>query len=140
MTGPVALYLHAALDRADATWVVSINDVAPDGSTRLVSRGWLRASHRAIDKERSKPFRPYHPHTESIPVEPGKIYEYAVAIRETSNVFESGHRIELIIKGQDAPSEDPIWYHLCNIKETKHTIYHNRDQMSHLLIPVIPGS
>jgi putative CocE/NonD family hydrolase len=138
VTGPIALYLYAALDQPDATWCVNINDVGPDGSARLVSKGWLRASHRAIDEERSKPYQPFHHHTESIPVEPGKIYQYAIDIREISNVFKAGHRIELVIKGQDSPSEDPIWYHLCNIKETKHTIYHNAEYASYLLLPVIP--
>jgi predicted acyl esterase len=49
-----------------------------------------------------------------------------------------GHRIELVIKGQDAPSEDPIWFHLCNIKETNHTICHSAEHASYLLLPVIP--
>jgi predicted acyl esterase len=137
VTGPMALYLYAALDQPDATWFVSINDVAPDGSSRLISKGWLRASHRAIDEKISKPYQPFHPHTESIPVEPREIYEYAIDIRETSNVFQAGHQIELVIKGQDSPSEDPIWYHLCNNKQTKHTIYHNAEYMSYLLLPLI---
>jgi predicted acyl esterase len=137
-TGPIALYLYAALDQPDATWCVSINDIAPDGSSQLITKGWLRASHRAIDKERSKPYQPFHPHTESIPVESGKTYEYAIDIRETSNVFRAGHRIELLIRGQDSPSEDGIWFHLCNIKETKHTICHDAEYLSHLLLPVIP--
>jgi uncharacterized protein len=139
VTGPMALYLYASLDQPDATWIVAVNDVAPDGSSRLVTKGWLRASHRALDEARSKPFQPFHPHTESIPVESGKICEYALEIRETSNVFKAGHRIELVIKGQDAPSEDPIWFHLCNIKETNHTIYHGAGHASYLLLPVIPG-
>jgi predicted acyl esterase len=137
VTGPAALYLYAVLDEPDATWCVSINDIAPDGSTRLITKGWLRASHRAIDEKRSKPYQPFHPHLESIPVEPGEIYEYAIDIRETSNVFKAGHRIELVIKGQDSPSEDPIWYHLCNVKETRHTIYHSSEYLSFLLLPVI---
>ena len=140
VTGPMALYLYAALDQSDATWIVTVNDVAPDGSSRLVTKGWLRASHRALDEARSKPYQPFHPHTESILVEPGKIYEYGIEIRETSNVFKAGHRIELVIKGQDAPSEDPIWFHLCNIKETCHTLYHHAGHASYLLLPVIPGS
>jgi len=138
VTGPVALYLYASLDQPDATWVVAVNDLAPDGSAHLVSKGWLRASHRAIDQQRSKAYQPFHPHTESVPVEQGKIYEYAIEIRETSNVFKAGHRIELVIRGQDAPSEDPIWFHFCNIKETNHKIYHSKKHMSYLLLPVIP--
>jgi len=138
-TGPIALYLWASLDQQDATWIVAVNDVAPDGSRRLVSKGWLKASHKPIDQQRSKPYQPFHPHTESISVEPGKVCEYAIDIREASNVFRAGHQIELVIKGQDAPSEDPIWFHLCNIKETNHTIYHTNQYMSYLLLPLIPG-
>ncbi len=137
VTGPVTLYLYASLDQPDATWVVAVNDIAPDGSGRLVSKGWLRASHRAIDQQRSKPYQPFHPHTESVPVEKGKTIEYAIEIRETSNVFKTGHRIELLVRGQDAPSEDPIWFHFCNIKETNHTIYHSQEHLSYLLLPVI---
>lgn len=69
---------------------------------------------------------------------PGKIHAYVIEIRETSNLFRVGHRIELVIKGQDAPSEDPIWFHLCNINETNHTICHSAEHASYLLLPVIP--
>jgi hypothetical protein len=138
VTGPVALYFHAVLDRPEATWFVSINDSAPDGTTRLITKGWLRASHRAIDEKRSKPYQPFHPHTESTSIEPGKVYEYAIDIRETSILLEAGHRIELVIKGQDSSSEDPIWFHLCNLKETKHAIYHSPEYLSYLLVPMIP--
>jgi hypothetical protein len=138
ITGPIALYLHASIDRQDATWIVAINDVSPDGSVRLVTKGWLRASHRLLDEKRSKPYQPFHPHTESIPVEPGKIDEYAIEIREASNVFKTGHRIELVVKGQDSQYEEPIWHHVCNIKETTHTVYHGSGHMSYLLLPLIP--
>jgi predicted acyl esterase len=63
-----------------------------------------------------------------------------VAFQDPSNLFKAGHRIELVIKGQDSQSEDPIWYHLCNIKETRHTIYHNAEHKSYLLLPLIPSS
>jgi predicted acyl esterase len=137
VTGPIALYLYATLDQHDATWCVSINDVESDGSAQLITKGWLRASHRAIDKERSKPYLPFHIHTQSVPVEPGKIYEYAIDIREISYVLKAGHRIELMIKGEDSPSEDPTWFHLCNHKETKHTVYNCSEYLSYLLLPVI---
>ncbi len=74
-----------------------------------------------------------------MPVEPGKICQYAIEIRETSNVFRAGHCIELVIRGQDAAADEAIWYHLCNIKETIHTIHHGGDHASYLLLPVIPG-
>jgi uncharacterized protein len=139
VTGPAAFYLYASIDQADTTWIVSINDVAPDGSMRLVTKGWLKASHRALDDKRSKPYQPFHPHLESIPVIPGAIEEYAIEIRETSNVFQAGHRIEFVIRAQDAPAEDAIWHHLCNMKQTRHTVYRQSGKASHILLPVVPA-
>jgi hypothetical protein len=76
-------------------------------------------------------------------VEPGKVYEYPIEIRETSMVFRQGHRIELVIKGQDAPWEGKeyfrdVFWHLPRTTETLHTIYHNPEFPSYLLLPVIP--
>ena len=96
MIGPLALNLYAAIDQDDTNWIVVLKDVGPDVSVhtarpgegdfpadlpeRELTRGWLKASHRAIDLERSKPWRPWHPLTRSAqqPVEPGKIEEYKI--------------------------------------------------------------
>ncbi len=143
ITGPSALYFHGSLDNQDANWMVEIFDVSPDGSRRLVTMGWLKASHRELDEAKSKPYQPFHPHTRSLPIEPRRVYEYAMEIRETSNVFKAGHRMQLIVKGQDSPYEGPehfreIHYHLLNMKETWHTVYHTSQYQSYLLLPVIP--
>ena len=60
----------------DTNWIVVLIDVGPDGSVRTaregerdvphdlpereVTRGWLKASNRALDPERSKPWKPWH--------------------------------------------------------------------------------
>jgi putative CocE/NonD family hydrolase len=139
MTGPIALYLSASLSTQDANWMVDIKDIDADGSERLVTKGWLKASHRTVDPVRSKPYQPFHPHTESVPITPGDICEYAIEIRETSNIFNAGHSLQLAIKGEDSPYDDRIWYHLPNMRETKHTIYHNKNYLSYLLLPIIQG-
>lgn len=138
MTGPMALYLHGSLSTEDANWMVDIKDISPDGSGRTVSKGWLKASHRAVDPKLSRPYQPFHPHLESVPVVPGKILEYAVEIREASNVFKAGHSLQLLIKGEDSPYEDRIWYHLANMRETRHSVYHDVKHPSYLLLPIIP--
>jgi putative CocE/NonD family hydrolase len=139
ITGPIALYFHASLTAEDANWMVDIKDIGDDGSETIISKGWLKASHRELDESKSKPHRPYHPHTRSLPIIPGRIYEYAVDIRDTSNVFKAGHRLQLVIKGQDAPWDDfLIWFHVNNMKETRHTVYHTPEYASYLLLPVIP--
>ena len=138
VTGPVSLSFTADISQADATWIVTLRDVGPDGSSRTLTKGWLRASHREIDPARSTPYRPYHPHTACETLEPGQAYTYAIEIRETSNVFLPGHRLALDIKGQDSTAEDPIWVHTCNALPTRHTVHFGPDAPSHLLLPVIP--
>ena len=142
ITGPIALYLSASLSSTDSNWMAVIKDIAPDGSQELVTKGWLKASHRAVDESKSKPYKPFHPHTETTLIKPGDIYGFAVEIRETSYVFKRGHALQLVIKGEDTPYEDgtsPIHFHLPNLEHTKHTIYHNSQYHSYLLLPIIPS-
>jgi predicted acyl esterase len=140
IAGPIALYLYASIDTDDTNWIVTLNDVNTDGSRATLSRGHLKASHRAIDEGRSKPWRPYHPHTKSEPVVPGQVYEYAIEIQPISHVFKAGHRIGLEMVSMDAPP--PLGYHYLfhvgSSKVTLHKIYCDRKRPSHLLMPVIP--
>src|SRR3974377_307495 len=79
IAGPVAVTLYAAIDQDDTNWIVILKDVGPDVSVQSVregerevpknlserelTRGWLKASHRALDPKRSKPWGPWHPLT-----------------------------------------------------------------------------
>lgn len=137
-TGPCALCLHADLGGTEANWIALIYDVAPDGTKTLVTKGWLKASHRELDPEKSKPERPYHPHTRSVPVKPGQVDEYAIEIRDTCYVFKKGHRLHLSIRGQSSPWEDfPIWFHLNIMQAVRHRVHHNQGYPSHLLLPLV---
>ena len=143
VTGPIALYLFAAISSADTNWIVEVSDVDTDGKETRVSIGWLKASHRELDRGRSKPHKPYHPHTGAVPVDPGKVYEYAIEISDTSYVFKAAHRMQLVVKAQDAPWEGTSYIyrlsnHLSPSRETRHTIFHKPEYPSHLLLPVIP--
>lgn len=137
-TGPHALYLYADLSGADANWIVVVYDVAPDGGKTQVTKGWLKASHRELDAERSKPERPYHPHTRAVPVAPGEIEEYAIEIRDSSYVFRKGHRLQLLIRGQSSPWEDfAIFFHLNIMEAVRHRVHHTHAHPSHLLLPLV---
>ena len=163
IAGPSALYLYAAIDQEDTNWIVILKDVGPDVSVRTARegesevpsvlperelvRGWLKASHRALDQERSKPWKPWHPFTREAQkaVVPGEINEYAIEILSTANLFKKGHRICLDITSLDIPTGtsgftnvEYIPYHICSSKTTLHKIYHNEKYPSYLLLPVIP--
>ncbi len=150
ITGPMVLHLYAAIDTDDSNWIIALRDVAPDNSEVELSRGWLKASHRAVDETRSKPWNPFHPHTSPEPVVPGEIYQYVIELSPTSNVFQAGHRIKLEIASLDhpralAPSAAAAagasypQYHICSSTTTIHKIYHDEEHQSHLLLPIIPN-
>jgi uncharacterized protein len=140
-TGPIGFHFWASLSAEDANWFVQVRDVAPGGAASIVSKGWLKASHRELDEKKSTPERPYHKHLRRLETKPGEVYPYSIDIRDTSYVFLKGHRIQLLIKGQDSPWEDfAIWYHVSNATETEHTILNDSQHPSHLLMPSITGA
>lgn len=163
VAGPIVLNLFAAIDQTDTNWIVILKDVGPDVSVmsaregeretargvpeRELTRGWLKASHRAVDPSRSKPHRPWHPLTRDAqrPVVPGEITEYAIEIMATANLFRKGHRVCLEITSLDLPTgiggatnAEYIPYHICSSQTTLHRVYHDATRPSHLLLPVIP--
>src|SRR6202000_820840 len=115
VAGPISLTLYAAIDQEDTNWIVVLKDVGPDVSVRTaregerdvpstlpereLTRGWLKASYRALDGNRSKPWEPFHKLTQDAiaPVRPGEVVEYRIQILATANQFKAGHRICLDI-------------------------------------------
>jgi len=163
VAGPISLTLHAAIDQEDTNWIIVLKDVGPDVSVRTardgernipdtlpereLTRGWLKASYRALDQGRSKPWEPFHKLTrEAIaPVAPGEIVEYQIQILATANQFKAGHRICLEITSMDTPDGtgamtgvEYIPYHVCSSKTVTHKVYRDADRPSHLLLPIIP--
>lgn len=148
VTGPIALTLYASIDGTDTNWIVSVADVAADGTAVELTKGFLKASHRAVDDERSQPWRPYHPHLEAEPVVPDEIVEYRIELSPTSNVFAAGHRLRLSISCLDHSLElsNPFLlpghlpWHVARAETVLHRIHHDLEHPSRLLLPVIPES
>lgn len=142
MTGPVALYLHAASSARETDFYVRMYDQAPGGEMRLLCRGALRASHRELNPERSRPWLPYHPHLREDPPEPGQDYEYAIELWPTSNVFKRGHRICLEISGSDSVfiGIHSLVSRLPNVLPpgSTNTVLEGLSHPSRLLLPLIP--
>jgi predicted acyl esterase len=66
-----------------------------------VGQGWLRASHRKLDPERSLPHRPWHTHDEKQPLAPGQVVELDVEIWPTCIVVPAGYRVAVTVRGKD---------------------------------------
>ena len=106
---------------------------------RILTRGWLKASHAVTkDEALSKPYRPYYRHDKPEPIEPGKIYKYEIEIWGTSNCFLKGHRLRLDLANGDSNALD-FGGHYYGLKVGKDTIYFDKERPSHLILPVIPS-
>ncbi|MBT3992340.1 MAG: CocE/NonD family hydrolase [Rhodospirillaceae bacterium] len=151
ITGPASITLYASIDQPDTHWIVSLRDVYPDGSQQELTKGFLKASHRAVDEEKSKPYEPFHPHLEEVPVKPNEICEYAISLAPLSNIFQAGHKIRIVISSLDhARSRDyelapeslgrtHAPWHISCADTVLHKIYHDEEHPSHLLLPIIPA-
>ena len=66
-----------------------------------IAQGWLRASHRKLDRKLSKPYRPYHTHDQKQPLKKGETAELDIEIWPSSIVVPAGYRVGLSIRGKD---------------------------------------
>ncbi|MFF4530495.1 CocE/NonD family hydrolase [Streptomyces sp. NPDC001407] len=107
-----------------------------DGPAAL---GWQRASHRALDEERSTPWQPWHPHDREEPLEPGVPVPVEIEIWPSSTLFEAGEQLELIVQGSDYMT-GVLPGHRTTRNKGDHIVHSGGDFDSHLLIPVIPAA
>jgi hypothetical protein len=111
ITGPSALKLFASSSTADADFFIVLRIFTADLKEIVfqgaidphtpVAQGWLRASHRKLDKKLSKPYRPYHTHDERQMLKKGQTVELDIELWPTSIVAPAGYRIALSVRGKD---------------------------------------
>ena len=171
ITGPMAakLFVSSVTTDADLFLIVQLFDpdgveVTFEGSTdpnTPIANGWLRASHRALDPVRSRPWQPFHPHDRTEPLEPGVVYELDIEIVPSCIVIPPGYRLGLWVRGRDYEYRGPLdeygntfYYATRGTGGMTHTDPDDRpadvfggevtlhvgpDYHSHLLLPVIPS-
>jgi uncharacterized protein len=91
--GHALLKLQVASDQPVASISVKICDIFPDGTSALVTRGFLNLTHRTSS-------------TEPQPLVPNVFEDVEIELEATSWVFARGHKIRLSIAGADWPN---IW-------------------------------
>ncbi|PPR65889.1 MAG: Cocaine esterase [Alphaproteobacteria bacterium MarineAlpha3_Bin7] len=109
--GPIASKIWISSDTTDADLFLVVRVFTPDLKEVVfhgaldphtpVASGWLRASHRALDKERSTEWAPFHTHKKAEPLTPGEIYELDIEIHASGMVIPEGYRVALSIRGRD---------------------------------------
>jgi putative CocE/NonD family hydrolase len=129
VSGRVKAVLFAMSSAPDTDWVVRLCDVHPDGASRLVAEGILRARYR-----------------ESAEVQrlltPGQVYPFEVDLWSTSNMFLTGHRVRVTVTS----SCFPRWDRNLNTggpfgleaegRPAINTVLRDRFRPSHIVLPV----
>ncbi len=146
IAGPIHLVLYAASSREDTDFFVKLMDGpgAPAGAVNppaeCVSRGWLRASHRALDGARSTEHVPYHTHSAPSPIVPGEVVRYDISIEPQAYRFAAGRRIRLELAVGDSPVTEALWGHLYEPNKIGvDTFFHADGRQSVLYLPVMSG-
>jgi predicted acyl esterase len=111
ITGPVAAKLWVSSETSDADLFVVLRVFDPAGKEVTfigsndprvpVGLGWLRASHRKLDPEKTLSYRPWHPHDEEWPLTPGEPVELDIEIWPTCIVAPPGYRLAFTVRGKD---------------------------------------
>jgi len=121
ISGAPEVRLEAALeDGDDANLVVKLCDVAPDGSSALITTGWLRARHR-------------DGHTAIANLEPGERCEFRVPLCATSYSLAAGRRLRVAVSCSDFPR---IWPTLTN---PTIRVFAGGAAVSSIHVPVVPA-
>jgi predicted acyl esterase len=104
-----------------------------------VARGWLRASHRILDPQRSTPWRPVLARNDRRPLQPGQIVQADIAIMPSGTTFHPGETLRVVVQcwsepGQFEGGETRRWD---TIGRGTCRIHAGGPHPSRLLIPVI---
>ena len=120
VTGPMALRLFLEVRRAEDAYLfvgfqkLRAGRVVPfEGSYGYgfdrVSTGWLKASLRKLDADRSTPWRPVHTFDEVQPLEPGEVVAVDVALLPSATFFREGEQLRLDVQGRWFSSRNPLF-------------------------------
>ena len=138
-TGSVDLWLRSTAPDTDLE--VTLTELRPDGQERYVQSGWLRASHRKLDREMTTKTRPWHTDLEgdaaTLPV--GKFVKARVELFPFATVFRAGSRFRITV---EAPGGNrPFWTFdsLPAVGTVTNKIAHSIGHPSRVVLPVIPG-
>ena len=142
--GPSVLTLYVSSTDTDVLLFATLLLVDRDGREHELTRGWLRASQRAL-RDDGAPWEPVLAHTRREPLEPNKIYELTFPLVATARLFQAGERIALRIKGAD--DEPPLTSlqalarnHLRRPRPLRVTIHHDELHPSHIDLPITRGN
>ncbi|KAA9155388.1 CocE/NonD family hydrolase [Amycolatopsis acidicola] len=147
LAGPISATLYASATTTQTEWVVNVEDVAPDGTSKPLTEGALLGSARAVDSSRSwtvdgKTVLPYHPYTAEAekPVVPGAVTKYDVEVFPTYATIAAGHRVRVTVNTNDFPHLLPTPPQLLSLLGGGYQVQHTAAHPSSVTLPLISAS
>lgn len=107
VAGDIELRLIASATAIDTAWMVTLQDVASDGTVTDVTAGWLRASLREVDEAASRPGAPVLRCRSAQAVPIGEDVEYRIPLVSNARRFKAGHRVRLVLTSDDQDPSTP---------------------------------
>jgi predicted acyl esterase len=153
LIGHMKLALWAAAeDAADMDLFVSVQKLDTEGGevpfpfwahfdNGPVALGWLRASHRELDTDRSTDWLPVHRHLRQLPLVPGEPVRLDIEIWPSGTAFVAGEGLRLVVQGRDIyryPVGTMSDRHEPTINRGTHRLFGGGDLASYLQVPVAP--
>jgi predicted acyl esterase len=157
LTGYMKLRVFMSCDAADDMDVfVGLHKLDKDGKVvpfayyaqfddGPVALGWLRASHRELDPQKSTEWQPVHPHTREQKIKPGDVVPLDIEIWPSGTLFKAGEQLRLIVQGDDlnrySTTIAPVYFRhtATSVNKGRHVIHAGGNYESYLLAPVIPS-
>ena len=111
VAGPIDATVYATSTRPELELVATIEDVAPDGTSKPLTQGALLGTFRALDPQLTwlagdgRPMHPYHPYTRlSVqPIKEGELNRYDIEVFPTFAQIAKGHSLRLTLTSSDTP-------------------------------------
>jgi predicted acyl esterase len=136
-TGSVDLWVRTPAHDTDLE--VTLSEVRPNGREIYVQSGWLRASHRKLDRARSTKISPVHTDLEADarPLPSGRYTKVSVELFPFAQPFRKGSRLRVTV---DAPGgARPLWAFDTIAHGERVLIATDKAHRSRLVLPVVPG-
>jgi uncharacterized protein len=153
LTGPMKLRLHLEVRGADDLVIFagvrkmrSGREVVFEGSygfgRDLVTRGWLKASHRRLDRTASTPFRPVLRHDREEKLTADEIVPVEIELLPTATIFRRGDVLRLDLQGKYFFKRNPLLGQFPAGYDSNHSgtavLHCGGPYDAYLLVPVIP--
>jgi predicted acyl esterase len=140
VVGPGSVDLWLRSSAADTDIQVTLSEVRPDGKETYVQSGWLRASHRKLDRRSSSRLepRPTHLEQDAEPM-PGGFTLVRVGLFASAHVFRKDSRIRISLEAPGGDRTRWAFDTFLTQGSVVNDVARTYEHASRVVLPVVPN-